>query len=158
MMINNKNNIKFINYMSKPLIDDTITILYSKNNVKFDRTTVYLDFILSFLHLSFDTYLGDDIMTPEDQINHFNWCWKTNIDNFKKENIHLNDNLELKNYFKDFMVEIYYTLDGKENNKNIPGNIITLWKRIFSYDGIKSRADVDNFIDIYNFFEKSLKN
>jgi hypothetical protein len=158
MMINNKNNIKFINYMSKPLIDDTITILYSKNNVKFDRTTVYLDFILSFLHLSFDTYLGDDIMTPEDQINHFNWCWKTNIDNFKKENIHFNDNLELKNYFKDFMVEIYYTLDGKENNKNITENIIILWKRIFSYDGIKSRADVDNFIDIYNLFEKSLKN
>lgn len=144
--------------MSKPLIDDTITILYSKNNVKFDRTTVYLDFILSFLHLSFDTYLGDDIMTPEDQINHFNWCWKTNIDNFKKENIHFNDNLELKNYFKDFMVEIYYTLDGKENNKNITENIIILWKRIFSYDGIKSRADVDNFIDIYNLFEKSLKN
>jgi hypothetical protein len=157
-MPNNKNNIKFMDYISKPLIDDTITILYSKNNVKFDRAALYLDFILSFLHLSFDTYLGDDIMTPEDQINHFNWCWKTNIENFKKENIHFNDNLELKNYFKDFMVEIYYTLDGKENNKNIPENIIILWKRIFSYDGVKSRADVDNFIDIYNLFEKSLKN
>ena len=157
-MSNNRNNIKFMNYISTPLTDDSITILYTANNVKFDRVRLYLDFILSFLHLSFDTYLGDDIMTLDDQINHFNWCWDKNLENFKKENIDFNDNLELRTYFKEFMVEIYYSLDGKENNKNVTENITNLWKHIFNYKGVKSRADVDSFIDIYNIFDKSLKN
>lgn len=157
-MSNNRNNIKFMNYISTPLTDDSITILYTANNVKFDRVRLYLDFILSFLHLSFDTYLGDDIMTLNDQINHFNWCWDKNLENFKKENINFENNLELRNYFKEFMIEIYYSLEGKENNKNITENITTLWKHIFNYKGVKSRADVDSFIDIYNIFDKSLKN
>lgn len=157
-MSNNRNNIKFMNYISKPLNDDSITILYTANNVKFDKVTLYLDFILSFLQISFDTYLGDDIMTQEDQINHFNWCWDKNLENFKIENIHFKDNLELRNYFKEFMVEIYYNLDGKDNNNNVNDNIISLWKHIFNYKGVKSRADVDSFIDIYNIFDKSLKN
>jgi hypothetical protein len=147
-----------MNYISTPLTDDSITILYTANNVKFDRVRLYLDFILSFLHLSFDTYLGDDIMTLNDQINHFNWCWDKNLENFKKENINFENNLELRNYFKEFMIEIYYSLEGKENNKNITENITTLWKHIFNYKGVKSRADVDSFIDIYNIFDKSLKN
>ena len=157
-MSNNRNNIKFMNYISAPLTDGSITILYTANNVKFDRVTLYLDFILSFLHISFDTYLGDDIMTRKDQINHFNWCWDKNINNFKKENIDFNDNLELRNYFKEFMVEIYYNLDGKNGNNNVNDNIISLWKHIFNYKGVKSRADVDSFIDIYNIFDKPLKN
>lgn len=157
-MSNNRNNIKFMKYISTPLTDDSITILYTANNVKFDRVTLYLDFILSFLHISFDTYLGDDIMTQEDQINHFNWCWDKNLENFKIENIHFKDNLELRNYFKEFMVEIYYNLDGKDGNNNVNDNIISLWKHIFNYKGVKSRADVDSFIDIYNIFDKSLKN
>lgn len=157
-MSNNRNNIKFMKYISTPLTDDSITILYTANNIKFDRVTLYLDFILSFLHISFDTYLGDDIMTQEDQINHFNWCWDKNLKNFKIENIHFKDNLELRNYFKEFMVEIYYNLDGKDGNNNVNDNIISLWKHIFNYKGVKSRADVDSFIDIYNIFDKSLKN
>ena len=80
------------------------------------------------------------------------------IENFKKENINFENNLELRNYFKEFMIEIYYSLEGKENNKNITENITTLWKHIFNYKGVKSRADVDSFIDIYNIFDKSLKN
>jgi hypothetical protein len=156
-MLNNKNNIKFMNYISTPLTDDSITILYTTNNVKFDRVTLYLDFILSFLYITFDTYLGDDVMSDSDQLNHFNWCWETNIENFKKENIYFIDNKELRNYFKEFMFEIYYKLEGKENS-NVNENIITLWKHIFNYKGVKSRADIDSFIDIYNIFDKSLKN
>lgn len=156
-MLENRKNIEFMNYISKPLTEDSITILYSTNNIKFDRVSLYLDFILSFLTLTFDTYLGDDVMTVDDKIKHFNWCWNKNIYNFKKEDIEFIDNKDLKNYFMEFMIEIYYNLEGKENNNNVNDNIINLWKHIFNYNGVKTRADIDSFIDIYNIFDKSLK-
>ena len=76
-----------MNYITTPLSDDSITILYSTNNVKYDRVTLYLDFVLSLLHLSFDTYMGDDVTNIVDQENHFKWCWDTNITNFITEGI-----------------------------------------------------------------------
>ena len=147
-----------MSYITTPLSDDSIAILYSTNNVKFDRVNLYLDFILSLLHITFDTYLGDDITNKNDQIKHFDWCWNKNIDNFKNESIVFGDYSDLKNYFKEFMLEVFYDLDSKENNPYVHNNIINLWAHIFNYNGIKSRADVDSFIEIYNIFDKSLKN
>ena len=45
--MNNKNKLQFMSYITTPLSDDSIAILYSTNNVKFDRANLYLDFILN---------------------------------------------------------------------------------------------------------------
>jgi hypothetical protein len=156
--MSDKNKMKFMNYITKPLSDDSITILYSTNNVKYNRASLYLDFVLSLLHLSFDTYMGDDITNQELRMKHFDWCWNKNIENFKKESIEFQHNEELESYFKEFMLEIFYNLDGKDNNPHVKDNIINLWVHIFNYKGSKSRADVDSFLEIYNIFDKSLKN
>lgn len=157
-MSGNKNKIRFMNYITSPLSDDSIAILYSTNNVKFDRVNLYLDFVISLFNILFDTYLGDDITNKEQQINHFDWCWDKNINNFKKEDINFEDNDELKYYFREFTLEVFYNLTDKDNNPNVHKNILNLWSHIFNYKGIKSRADVDSFIEIYNIFDKSLKN
>jgi len=157
-MSNNKNKIRFMNYITSPLSDDSVTVLYSTNNVKFDRVNLYLDFVVSLFTIVFDTYLGDDITSQTQQINHFEWCWNKNIENFKKEDINFEYNIELKNYFSEFTLEVFYNLDDKDNNPNVHRNIMNLWQHIFNYKGIKSRADVDSFIEIYNIFDKSLKN
>ena len=156
--MNNKNKLQFMSYITTPLSDDSIAILYSTNNVKFDRANLYLDFILSLLHIVFDTYMGDDITKQDDQLKHFEWCWDKNISNFEKESIIFENYSELKSYFREFMLEIFYSLDGKDNNPHVHTNIINLWAHIFNYKGVKSRADVDSFIEIYNIFDKSLKN
>lgn len=152
----NKNRLQFMNYIATPLSDDTITILYSSNNVKFDRVELYFDFIISLLHLVFDTYLGDDITPKAGRIKHFNWCWDKNISNFKNEGIIFESNDDLKSYFREFTIEIFYNLGIKEDS-NVHQNIIKLWTHIFNYRGVKSRADIDSFIEIYNIFDKSLK-
>lgn len=157
-MSNDKNKIQFMNYISTPLSDDSITILYTTNNVKFDRVKLYFDFIISFFELLFDTYMGDDITDEEQQKNHFNWCWEQNIINFKKEDIFFEDNRDLRIYFYDFTREIFYNLDGKENNPHVKNNIITLWSHLFNYGGRKTRADLDSFVELYSIFDKSLKN
>ena len=157
-MTNGRNKIEFINYISTPLSDDSITILYTTNNVKFDRVKLYFDFVVSFFELLFDTYMGDDITSKEEQDNHFKWCWSKNISNFEKEAILFLDNEDLRSYFNEFTKEIFYNLDGKENNPHIKNNIITLWTHIFNYKGSKTRADMDSFIELYGIFDKSLKN
>jgi hypothetical protein len=157
-MSGNKNKLRFMNYITTPLSDDSVTILYSTNNVKFDRVTLYLDFVISLFNLVFDTYLGDDITNQSQQQNHFDWCWDKTIEGFKKEDINFEDNIELKLYFSEFTLEVFYNLDDKDNNPNTHKNILNLWNHIFNYNGIKSRADVDSFIEIYNIFDKSLKN
>lgn len=157
-MSGDKNKIKFMNYITSPLSDDSITILYSTNNVKFDRVNLYLDFVMSLFNIVFDTYLGDDITNQEQQINHFEWCWNKNISNFKKEDINFEKNDDLKYYFREFTLEVFYNLGDKDNNPSVHKNILNLWSHIFNYKGIKSRADIDSFIEIYNIFDKSLKN
>lgn len=157
-MSNDKNKIQFMNYISTPLSDDSITILYTTNNVKFDRVKLYFDFVISFFELLFDTYMGDDITNETEQKNHFNWCWEKNISNFKNEDIFFEDNKDLRSYFYEFTKEIFYNLDGKENNPHVKNNIITLWTHLFNYGGRKTRADLDSFVELYSIFDKSLKN
>ena len=157
-MSGNKNKLRFMNYITSPLSDDSVTILYSTNNVKFDRVNLYLDFVISLFNVVFDTYLGDDITNQSQQKKHFEWCWDKTIENFKKEDIDFKDNMDLKLYFSEFALEVFYNLEDKDNNPNTHKNILNLWNHIFNYKGVKSRADVDSFIEIYNIFDKSLKN
>ena len=107
--------------------------------------------------LVFDTYLGDVITTEKQQIEHFNWCWNKNISNFKEEGIEFKSITELQNYFKEFMVEVFYAIEDKDDKPYINENLISLWEYIFDYKKPKSRSDIDSFIEIYNIFEKSLK-
>ena len=152
------NKSDFLAYINKPISREGILMLYSANNIKFEKCELYSDFVQSLLRLSFDTYMGDDITNETEQKNHFNWCWEKNISNFKKEDIFFEDNKDLRSYFYDFTKEIFYNLDGKENNPHVKNNIITLWTHLFNYGGRKTRADLDSFVELYSIFDKSLKN
>ena len=149
--------IEFLNYIKNPLSETSIAILYDANSVRFDKCQLYSDFVCSLLMLVFDTYLGDVITTEKQQIEHFNWCWNKNISNFKDEGIEFKSINELLSYFKEFMVEVFYAIEDKDDKPYINENLISLWEYIFDYKKPKSRSDIDSFIEIYNIFEKSLK-
>ena len=82
-MINKNKTLELLNYINKPMSKESIGILYATNGIRYDKCELFNDFILSLLMLIFDTYMGDDIMTPSDQEAHFKWCWNKNIENFK---------------------------------------------------------------------------
>ena len=157
-MAKDKNKtIEFLNYIKNPLSETSIAILYDANSVRFDKCQLYSDFVCSLLMLVFDTYLGDVITTEKQQIEHFNWCWDKNISNFNEEGIEFKSINELQSYFKEFMVEVFYAIEDKDDKPYINENLISLWEYIFDYKKPKSRSDIDSFIEIYNIFEKSLK-
>jgi hypothetical protein len=100
--------------------------------------------------------MGDDITNEKEQKNHFNWCWDKNIENFEKEGFIFNS-LKLKSYFLEFMLEVYYPITKKEENKTALDNIIKLWVYIFDYNNNKSKSDMDTLIEVYKMFENSIK-
>ena len=56
------------------------------------------------------------------------------------------------------MREVFYELPDKEGKKNPQVTIRSLWVSVFSYNNSKSRSDMDNFVEIYNILDESLKN
>jgi len=152
-----KNTEKFLSYISNPLTRASIDLLYSSNYIMFEKCDLYRDFVLSLSDLIFTTYMGDKITNEEYRLKHFNWCWGRTIDNFELEGINFGDNQDLYDYFSNFMVEIFYSAEDKLTNPDISHNVIKLWRYIFNYRLIKTRSDVDTFIDVYEMFEKSLK-
>ena len=153
-----ENTEEFLNYLSNPLSRTSIDLIYSSNFIRFERCDLYRDFVLSLVGLVFETYMGDDITKGEQKSEHFKWCWDRTVKNFEMEGILFGENQELFDYFHNFMIEVYYSVDEKKNDESITFNIAKLWKYIFNYQIVKTRSDIDTFIEVYQMFEKSLKN
>jgi len=148
---------KHTSNLNTPLSDDSIVVLYSANNINYDKAFLFSDFIQSLLMLVFDTYVGDEFMNEVDKLNHFNWCWGRNINNFNKEGIIFEDYKNSYDYFLEFLTETFYNIENKDKNKHISITVRTLWLTIFSFDRIRTHSDVDNFIEIYKIMDKTLK-
>jgi len=148
--------IESLSDIKNPMSREGILILYSANNIRFERCELYSDFVQSLLTLIFDTYLGDDVTDSVEQIKHFKWCWGKNISNFKTEGFEFKGDT-LYNYFLEFMLETYYPLTSKTINPKTNGNILKLWLYLLSYDNQKNVSDVDTMIDVYKLFDESLK-
>ncbi len=133
-----------------PITSESIAILYGANRITYERCVLYSDFIKSLLMIVFDTYMGDDVTSDTDKINHFNWCWNKNLSNFKKEGITIG-NEKIYLYLSDFLFEVYYPITNKFDPL-IQGNIIKLWEYIFDYNNTKSESDVDTLIEVYKLF------
>ena len=157
MMENIDKKTDFLSYIRTPLSSNSVNVLLSANNIKYDCSQLYSDFIQSLMSIVFDTYMGDDITNESDRTNHFNWCWYKNLNNFKKENIYFSHTQEAYDYFTEFMQEVYYSIPDKESKPHIGSTICNLWLKLFSYNTIKTRSDIDNFIEVYAILDKSLK-
>jgi hypothetical protein len=154
--MDNRKALNFLKYINTPMSRESIIVLYSANNINFEKCELYNEFIQSLIFLVYDTYMGDDITNEKEQKNHFNWCWDKNIENFEKEGFIFNS-LKLKSYFLEFMLEVYYPITKKEENKTALDNIIKLWVYIFDYNNNKSKSDMDTLIEVYKMFENSIK-
>lgn len=155
-MANKNKTLELFNYINKPMSKESITILYNANNITHEKCELYSDFIQSLILLIFDTYMGDEITSKEEQKNHFKWCWNKNIENFKKEGIDV-ASTKLYNYFLEFMVDVYYSSSKKDENPNIRLNTIKLWLYIFDYNNVKSKSDIDTLIEVYKLFNTAVQ-
>ena len=153
-MINKNKTLELLNYINKPMSRENIAILYTNNDIKYEKCEMFNDFIQSLLMLIFDTYMGDDITSPSEQKNHFKWCWNKNVENFKKEGIIIGD-YKSYSYFLEFMCDVYYPITKKENVQS-SRNLLKLWAFIFDYSNLKSKSDIDTLIEVYKMLNNSI--
>jgi len=150
----------FFNYITNPLSKDEVDVWFKSNNIIFEKLELYFDFSYSLYSIIYNTYLGESeinqkqsvIMSDNDNINHFNWCWKKNIENFKKENISFNKEGSHYLYFKDFFNEIFYSPEKKEFKETIDKFLLD----IFSLDTNFSKSDLDLLLTIYKSLDLNM--
>lgn len=149
----------FYNYISKHLEPDQVDIWFKINNIIPEKMELYYDFCHSLYLLIIETYLGDPEgmetkvqMDEEDDRKHFNWCWKKNIENFKKEKINFEMDGEHFDYFYSFFKEIFYT----QSEPKIKKSIDIFFNDLFSRDKPFTQVDLDLVYNIYKSLDKNL--
>jgi len=145
---------EFIKYITTPLTKEEMVLLYKANDIKYEKCELYKDFILTLNKLVVETFLGDDVIHSEKDIkNHFSWCIDKVVDNFRKENIIFDKPTNIKEYFFNFYLELFYNVNNK---KDIKEKLNKLPNLSFIYKRIKTRSDMDVLLELYRLFEKSL--
>lgn len=147
---------EFLSYIRTPLSQSSLNVLYSANNVKYERCQLYSDFTQSLISKILDTYMGDKFTKIEQRPEHFKWCWDSIINDFINEDINFNETQELYGYFKQFMLDSFYNSTDKDDIDVIKDKLSKLWKYILSYTTNKTRSDVDTFLEVYKIFDKTL--
>jgi len=128
-------------------MEDIKDILLLKDNSQ-DRCILFADFIKSLNHLIIDTYYDDESMNETDRKNHFNWCWKKNVENFEAEGVRI-DGDKLKDYFFAHFKRSFLDTPEKGDINRMLRNM-TVWDYIFDLNTTKKEADIELFIRLYN--------
>lgn len=118
------------------------------------RLELYKSFILELNKTLFDTYLGKEyIKTEVDKMGHFNWCFNSVCNSYKKINFDFTENKEIFDHFYE-----YYTFYLYENQKPLDEKQIhNFYLAIFSLHGDRLAFYVNELIELYNSFNKNFK-
>ena len=131
-----------------------ILLLLKINGFTVERANLLLDFVQSITQKIVRTYLGDTLMTTED-ICRAPALQISVLKDFSKENIFFNKKGSLYDYFLSFFNEIFYLEQEKEEKKFQK----TLYFIInsFNYKRLKTKSEIDSFLDLYKIFNKSFE-
>jgi hypothetical protein len=139
-----------------------LELWYKANNIIDEYCELFEDFIIGLYYIIDQTYLGPDsevgtetniTLNDQDIRNHFDWCWKKNIDNFKKENILFEEEGDHKAYFNQFFNETYYYQSMIEIKESIP----VFFSELFESKTVDTQINLQMIIEIYKNLYKSLQ-
>ena len=150
----------FFNYITKNLNPEDVDTWFRSNNIISEKMELYYDFSYSLYLLIKSTYLGSKNeknetlvkMTDEDDINHFDWCWKKTVENFKKESIIFRIDGDHYKYFFTLFDEIFY----KQEKEQIRESIDVFFNDLFNKDKPFTQVDLDLIYNIYKSLDNNL--
>ena len=130
-----------------------LDIWYKAYNITLEKTELYYDFLISLLDIIEETYLGNDVLLSQQDIqNHFTWCFDKLITNFQKENINFETRGEHYDYFLNLFMEIYYG----QNKETIRNSIDVFFNDLFNREKPFTQVDLDLIFNIYKSLDKNL--
>jgi hypothetical protein len=151
----------FYSWMMKPVNHDDVEVWFNVNNMIYEKRQLFSDFTFGLHHLIKSTYLGDDtdnksetklVLSQEEKISHFDWCWKKTIENFSKENIKFNLKGEHREYYEKFFMDLFYNAE----NKTISENIDAFFYELFDEEKMFTKSDLDMLTEIYKLLNKNI--
>lgn len=149
-----ENKEDFIDLSSPEKYRQQIEIWYRAYNISREKTELFHDFLISVYNLVDNTFLGSDVLKYEDdQKIHFNWCWDKTVDNFNQERIFFKNRGNYHEYFWNFFLEAYYF--PKMDGTTVP--IKDYFTKLFDFNYIKTRSELDMVMEIYKLLEQNLK-
>ncbi len=138
---------------------DDVDIWFRVNNIIPEKMDLYYDFSFSLYYLILDTYLGDDknsetkiVLSDEDNLKHFEWCWNKTIENFQKEEITFNKKGDHYDYFLSFFTDIFYN----QKESKIKSSIGTFFNDLFDRKKPFTKSDLDMISSIYKSLDKNM--
>jgi hypothetical protein len=149
----------FFNWITKPIPQDEVIVWFNIHNMTYEKIELYGDISKSLTKIIMDTYLGESIfetkitLSDEDNIAHFDWCWKEMVKNFKKENIEIKLDGEHKEYFQSFFEDTFYN----QPKESIKQSIDAFLDEIFDTDVTFSKSDLDLLTELYKLMEKNIE-
>jgi hypothetical protein len=149
-----ENKESYLDFVSSENYKQQIDVWYRAYNISREKTELFYDFLISLHDLIDETYLGADvIMTSEDQINHFTWCWDKTIESFNKEKISFKERGNAYKYLWNFYSEAYYYTKNSESIIRIPEYFYIL----FDFVHKKTRSELDMLTELYKLLDQNLK-
>lgn len=150
----------FFNYITKNINPEDVETWFRSHNIISEKMELYYDFSYSLYLIIKTTYLGSKneknetvvSMTDEDDVNHFDWCWKKTINNFQKENINFKLDGEHYKYFFTLFDEIFY----KQEKDEIRNSIDTFFNDLFNRNKPFTQVDLDLIYNIYKSLDNNL--
>jgi hypothetical protein len=150
-----------VSLIRSPLSSQVIQTVMNSNGVTYEKNKLFGDFIKSFMLLTYNTFLeGVDskLYTPyQQQLNHFNWCWNQTMMDFANEGVRFNDDNRIRGRIREIMLKTFYIFEDKSIGGTQTKRALSIWLKLFHYDGAKSQSDLDTFLEIYQLFNDSLK-
>ena len=147
--------------MMTPVNHDDVEVWFNVNNMIYEKRQLFSDLTFSLCYLISSTYLGDDldntsetklVLSQEDKLTHFDWCWKKTLDNFSKENIKFNVKGEHREYYEKFFMDLFYNAE----NKTISENIVNFFQELFDEEKMFTKSDLDMLTEIYKLLNKNI--
>jgi len=150
----------FFNWITKPIPLEEVDVWFNVNNIINEKSELFFDFCMSLTSLMKDTYLGEEtihnetkiVVSNEDKLKHFDWCWNKTIENFKKENIRFNIKGEHYDYFSSFFMEIFYN----QKNENVRNSIQKFLIELFDRKTPFTKSDLDLYTELYKLLDKNI--
>jgi hypothetical protein len=151
----------FYSWMMKPVNHDDVEVWFNVNNMIYEKRQLFSDFTFSLYYLISSTYLGDDldntsetklVLSQEDKLKHFDWCWKKTLDNFSKESIRFDVKGEHREYYEKFFMDLFYNAE----NKTISENIVKFFQELFDEEKMFTKSDLDMLTEIYKLLNKNI--
>ena len=151
----------FYSWMMTPINHDDVEIWFNVNNMIHEKRQLFSDFTFGLHQLVESTYLGDDsdnktetklVLTQEEKLAHFDWCWKKTLENFSKENIKFNLKGEHREYYEKFFMDLFYNAE----NKTISENISKFFEELFDEEKMFTKSDLDMLTEIYKLLNKNI--